>query len=123
MVLGISNSGGSTRTRESLTLARERGALTVAVVGNRSGPLAGLAERVVHRPVGIPEGLDGARGRVYLNLIEYVATLATLYGVGLELGVRGAGLPPPTHRLGRPARRRHRRDRRGRAAVEPAVRS
>ena len=92
VVLGISNSGGSTRTRESLTLARERGALTVAVVGNRSGPLAGLAERVLHRPIGIPEGFDGARGRVYLNLIEYVATLATLYGVGLELGVQGGRL-------------------------------
>jgi glucosamine--fructose-6-phosphate aminotransferase (isomerizing) len=92
VVLGISNSGGSARTRESLTLARERGALTVAVVGSRSGPLAGLAERVLHRPVGAPEGVDGSRSRVYLNLIEYVATLATLYGLGLELGVRGGGL-------------------------------
>jgi glucosamine--fructose-6-phosphate aminotransferase (isomerizing) len=92
VVLGISNSGGSARTRESLTLARERGALTVAVVGSRSGPLAGLAERVLHRPVGAPEGVDGSRARVYLNLIEYVATLVTLYGLGLELGVRGGGL-------------------------------
>ena len=92
VVLGISNSGGSARTRESLTLARERGALTVAVVGSRSGPLAGLAERVLHRPVGAPVGLDGSRARVYVNLIEYVATLATLYGLGLELGVRGGRL-------------------------------
>ena len=92
VVFGVSNSGGSARTRECLALARARGALTVAVVGSRSGPLAGLAERVLHRPVGTPEGLDGARGRVYLNLIEYVATLATLYGLGLELGVRESGL-------------------------------
>ena len=92
VVLGISNSGGSARTRESLTLARERGALTVAVVGSRSGPLAGLAERVLHRPVGAPEGLDGSRARVYLNLVEYVATLATLYDLGLGLGVRGGEL-------------------------------
>jgi glucosamine--fructose-6-phosphate aminotransferase (isomerizing) len=92
VVLGVSNSGGSARTRESLTLARERGALTVAVVGSRTGPLAGLAERVLHRPVEAPQGLDAARARVYLNLIEYVATLATLYGLGLELGVQGGAL-------------------------------
>ena len=88
VVLGISNSGSSTRTRESLVLARERGALTVAVLGSRSGPLAGVAERVLHRPVGVPEGVDASRARVYLNLIEYVATLVTLYRLGLELGVR-----------------------------------
>jgi glucosamine--fructose-6-phosphate aminotransferase (isomerizing) len=88
VVLGVSNSGSSARTRESLTLARERGALTVAVVGSRTGPLAGLAERVLHRPVGVPEGVDASRARVYLNLIEYVATLATLYDLGLEMGVR-----------------------------------
>src|SRR5262249_57320318 len=38
VVVGVSNSGGSSRTRESLTLARERGALTVALVGNQTGP-------------------------------------------------------------------------------------
>ncbi|HEX2482572.1 MAG TPA: SIS domain-containing protein [Methylomirabilota bacterium] len=87
-VLGISNSGSSTRTRESLLLARERGALTVAVLGSRSGPLADVAELVLHRPVEAPAGVDASRARVYLNLIEYVATLITLYGLGLELGVR-----------------------------------
>ena len=94
VVLGISNSGSSTRTRESLVLARERGALTVAVLGSQSGPLAGLAERVLHRPVGAPGDVDPSRARVYLNLIEYVATLITLYGVGLELGVRAGRLAP-----------------------------
>ena len=94
VVLGISNSGGSTRTRESLTLARERGALTVAVVGSRTGPLAGLAARVVHRPVGPLEAGDPSRGRVYLNMIEYVATLATLYELGLALGARHGRLTP-----------------------------
>jgi glucosamine--fructose-6-phosphate aminotransferase (isomerizing) len=92
VVVGVSNSGSSTRTREALLLARERGALTVAVLGSRSGPLAGLAERVLHRPVGAPEGVDASRARVYLNLIEYVATLITLYSLGLELGVRAGGL-------------------------------
>jgi glucosamine--fructose-6-phosphate aminotransferase (isomerizing) len=88
VVLGISNSGGSTRTRECLTLARERGALTVAVVGSRTGPLAGLADRVIHRPIGPLPEVDGSRARVYQNLVEYVATLATLYGLGLEMGAR-----------------------------------
>jgi glucosamine--fructose-6-phosphate aminotransferase (isomerizing) len=122
VVLGISNSGGSTRTREALTLARERGALTVAVVGSRSGPLAGLAERVLHRPVRPPEGVDGAHARVYLNSIEYVATLATLYELGLELAVRedrlartdavswSRGIDAAIHAIGEVARQ-----------VEPAV--
>jgi len=92
VVLGISNSGSSTRTRESLALARARRALTVAVVGSRSGPLAGLAERVLHRPVRAPDGVDASRARVYLNMAEYVATLVTLYALGLELGVRAGRL-------------------------------
>ena len=51
---------------------------------------------MLHRPVEAPEGVDASRARVYLNLIEYVATLVTLYCLGLELGVRSgpAGATP-----------------------------
>jgi glucosamine--fructose-6-phosphate aminotransferase (isomerizing) len=91
-VLGVSNSGGSSRTRETITLARERGALTVAVVGSRTGPLAGLADRVLHRPVEPPRSGDPSYRRVYLNALEYVATLAALYLLGMEMGLRSGRL-------------------------------
>jgi glucosamine--fructose-6-phosphate aminotransferase (isomerizing) len=87
-VLAVSNSGNSSRTREAILMARERGALTVAVTGSRTGPLAALADRVVHHPVRPLEGADPAYARVYLNLVEYVATLVTLYVLGLALGRR-----------------------------------
>jgi glutamine---fructose-6-phosphate transaminase (isomerizing) len=47
-------------------------------------------DRVLHRPVRSLAGGDPAYARVYLNLVEYVATLVTLYVLGLALG-RQAG--------------------------------
>lgn len=90
VVLGVSNSGNSSRTRESMLLARDRGSLTVAVTGSRTGALAALAAHVLHRPVCPVDVGEPAYGRVYLNLVEYVATLFALSQVGLELG-RWAG--------------------------------
>src|SRR5262249_47055064 len=78
----------SSRTREGLSLARQRGVLTAAVTGSRTGPLAGLVDHVLHRPVRTVDGVDAAYGRVYLNLVEYVATLVALYRLGLALGRR-----------------------------------
>jgi glucosamine--fructose-6-phosphate aminotransferase (isomerizing) len=92
IVLAVSNSGNSSRTREAVLLARERGALTVGVTGSRTGPLAELADRVLHRPVRPLDGADPAYARVYLNLVEYVATLVTLYVLGLALGRRAGRL-------------------------------
>ena len=88
VVVGVSNSGNSSRTREGMSLARQRGALTAAVTGSRAGPLAGLVDHVLHRPVRPLDGVDAAYARVYLNLVEYVATLVALYGLGLALGRR-----------------------------------
>jgi glutamine---fructose-6-phosphate transaminase (isomerizing) len=84
VVVGVSNSGNSARTREALGLARERGALTVALTGSRTGPLSALADHVLHRPVTRLEGLDPTHARVWLNMVEYLATLAALYLWGLE---------------------------------------
>jgi glucosamine--fructose-6-phosphate aminotransferase (isomerizing) len=92
VVFGVSNAGHSSRTRESILLARERGALTVGVTGSRGGPLAALADRLLHRPVRPLDGLDPTRARVYLNMVEYVATLVTLYVLGLALGRRAGRL-------------------------------
>lgn len=47
LVLGVSVSGTVARTREALVLARQNGALTVAVTGNPESPLAGVAEKVL----------------------------------------------------------------------------
>jgi glucosamine--fructose-6-phosphate aminotransferase (isomerizing) len=47
LVVGISVSGAVARTREALIMARKSGALTVALTGNPSSPLAGAAERVL----------------------------------------------------------------------------
>jgi glucosamine--fructose-6-phosphate aminotransferase (isomerizing) len=92
VVLAVSNSGNSSRTREAVLLSRERAGLTVGVTGSATGPLAGLADRVLHRPVRPPDGPGPAHGRVYLHLVEYVATLVTLYALGLALGRRAGRL-------------------------------
>lgn len=47
LVVGISVSGTVARTREALIMARNAGALTVAVTGNPESPLAGVAEKVL----------------------------------------------------------------------------
>lgn len=92
VVVAISNSGSSSRTRETMLLARQRGNFTVAVTGSVTGPLASLVDVVLHRPVQPLDSVDAAYGRVYLNMVEYLAALFTLYGLGLEIGTR-AGPP------------------------------
>jgi len=92
VVVGVSNSGNSSRTREGMVLARGRGVLTVGVTGSRVGPLAGLVDHVLHRPVRPLDGVDAAYARVYLNMVEYLATLVALYVLGLALGRRAGRL-------------------------------
>jgi glutamine---fructose-6-phosphate transaminase (isomerizing) len=92
IVLAVSNSGSSSRTREAVLLSRERAGLTVGVTGSQTGPLAELADRVLHRPVRPLEAAGPAYARVYLHLVEYVATLVTLYVLGLALGRRAGRL-------------------------------
>jgi glucosamine--fructose-6-phosphate aminotransferase (isomerizing) len=47
LVVGISVSGTVARTREALIMARNSGALTVAITGNPESPLAQVAEKVL----------------------------------------------------------------------------
>jgi glucosamine--fructose-6-phosphate aminotransferase (isomerizing) len=47
LTIGISVSGTVARTREALALARNEGALTVAVTANPNSPIAEVAERVL----------------------------------------------------------------------------
>ena len=87
VVIAVSNSGNSTRTRESVALARGAGRLTLGITGSDTGPLAEGAELVLHRPVSRIDGLPEHYTRVFLNLSEYLAALVAHYAFALEIGV------------------------------------
>ena len=52
LVVSISNSGSSSRARETVLLAKRRGIPALGVTGSLTGPLAQQADLLVHRPVG-----------------------------------------------------------------------
>jgi len=88
LVISVSNSGSSSRARETVLLAKDRGALTLGVTGSLTGALAKQADLIVHRPVIEEIGLPAHYGRCFLNLAEYLAVLYALYSFGLALGVQ-----------------------------------
>lgn len=87
LVISVSNSGSSSRAREVVLLAKDRGAPTLGVTGSLTGALARQADLVVHRPVVEEIGLPAYYGRCLLNFAEYMAVLYALYSVALEIGV------------------------------------
>lgn len=87
LVISISNSGSSSRAREVVLLAKDRGAPTLGVTGSMTGALARQADFVVHRPVHEEIGLPSHYGRCLLNFAEYMAVLYALYSFALALGV------------------------------------
>lgn len=99
LVVAVSNSGSSTRTRETAILAGDARVPTLAVVGSADGPLAALARHVLPRPVAPLPDLPQRWGRCLLNMSEYLATQHALFELGLAL----AG-----HRLDRAAAERWR---------------
>ena len=88
LVISISNSGSSSRAREVVLLARERGAMTLGVTGSMTGELARNAAHVVHRPIREDIGLPAHYGRCLCNFAEYLAVLYALYSLALALGVK-----------------------------------
>src|ERR1700677_2665882 len=88
LVISVSNSGSSSRAREIVLLAKDRGAPTLALTGSISGAFARQADRVVHRPVDEVPDLPAHYGRCFLNLTEYLAVLYPLYAFALALGVK-----------------------------------
>jgi glucosamine--fructose-6-phosphate aminotransferase (isomerizing) len=60
----------------------------VGVTGSLTGPLASLADHVIHRPVHEDAGLPAQYGRCLLHMAEYLAVLYALYAFALEFGVR-----------------------------------
>ena len=87
VLVAVSNSGGSTRTREAVALARDRGIPVLGITGSVEGPLAAMVDRTLHRPVrSAGFDLDG-HGRAIVHMAEYFATLRAHYGLALRLGV------------------------------------
>jgi glucosamine--fructose-6-phosphate aminotransferase (isomerizing) len=85
-VIGISNSGSSSRARECVGLAKAKGALALGVTGSLEGPLAHVAERVVHRPIHPATGMPERYARCFVNFAEFVAVLLGIYTLGIGLG-------------------------------------
>jgi glucosamine--fructose-6-phosphate aminotransferase (isomerizing) len=92
LVVSISNSGSSSRARETVLLAKNRGIPALGVTGSLTGPLAQQADLLVHRPVGEQLDLPPHYSRCLLNFAEYMAVLYALYSLGLSLGVQRGGI-------------------------------
>ena len=96
VLVAISNSGNSSRAREAVGLARDRG--IAARRGSPAAPagrsprwsIAPCTARCDRRSADL-----GRHGRAILHMAEYLATLRTLYGLGLRLGTHRARLSEP----------------------------
>jgi glucosamine--fructose-6-phosphate aminotransferase (isomerizing) len=102
IVIGISNSGKTSRPVEALVNSRLVGARTIAITGNRQGRLAEESDIVLDQSawvegenISMPSVLsdhkaDEAPIRGYFGLVNYLASLTTLYMVAIHAGeVRG----------------------------------
>ena len=99
LVFGISNSGKATRSVEALVNARLGGASTVAITGNSEGWLAQEADTILDQSVrlageliGMPSNLatdadDDKPRRGSFGLVNYLASLTTLYLIAFQTGV------------------------------------
>ncbi|MEM7346597.1 MAG: SIS domain-containing protein [Chloroflexota bacterium] len=77
LTLGISVSGTVARTREAIAVAREEGALTVAVTANPDGPLAQAAEKRLDCTVPSFDHAPGVR--------SYRVSMVMLYLLAIRL--------------------------------------
>lgn len=85
LAIGISASGQVSRTIEALRLARQAGAITVAVTGNPDSPLAQVAEHVLK--VLVPELATGPTSLVVPGSRSYVASQLGLFLTAVFLGL------------------------------------
>jgi len=83
----ISNSGSAARTRETVSLARDKRILTIGVAGSAIGPLASAVDVTMLRRVEELTEIDSVPRGIFLNMVEFLATMYALYFVGLKLGV------------------------------------
>ncbi len=83
LVLGVSVSGMVSRTIEALDLARQAGAVTVALTGNPEGPFGQAAENILETAV--PPLPDELRGMVVPGIRSYLASQIALYLAALRI--------------------------------------
>jgi glucosamine--fructose-6-phosphate aminotransferase (isomerizing) len=89
LVITVSVSGVVSRTIEALRLARQAGAVGVALTGTPSAPLAESAEKVFKTT--IPPLPDELRGMVVPGVRSYLASQMALYSAAIRIGeVRGS---------------------------------
>ena len=94
VLVAISNSGGSSRTREAVALTRARGIPVLGVTGSLDGPLAAMVDCTVHRPVHSAGFDTSGHRRAIVHMAEYFATLRALFGLALRLGLARGRLAP-----------------------------
>lgn len=89
LVIGVSVSGVVSRTIEALDMARQAGAVTVALTGSPTAPLGQTAAKVFETFV--PPLPDEMRGLVVPGIRSYLASQIALVMAALRIGeVRGA---------------------------------
>ncbi|MCP4424337.1 MAG: SIS domain-containing protein [Chloroflexi bacterium] len=84
LALAVSVSGQASRTVEALEMARQAGAIAVAVTGNPSSPLAKAAEIVLKTAV--PPLPDELAGMIVPGTRSYIASQLALYLAAIHLG-------------------------------------
>ncbi|MBL8156874.1 MAG: SIS domain-containing protein [Anaerolineae bacterium] len=88
LMIAVSVSGVVTRTIEALALARQAGAVGVALTGAAASPLAQAGETVFQTTV--PPLPDELRGMVVPGVRSYLASQVALYSAAIRIGeVRG----------------------------------
>ena len=88
LVICVSVSGIVSRTIEAMDMARQAGAVTVALTGNPTGPLAQVAEHVFETAV--PPLSDELSGMVVPGIRSYLASQIALLLAAIRIGeVRG----------------------------------
>jgi len=85
LVLAVSVSGMVSRTIEALDLARQTGAVTVAITGNRREGLAEVGEMLLHTAV--PPLPDELAGLIVPGARSYVASQLALYLLAIHIGL------------------------------------
>jgi glucosamine--fructose-6-phosphate aminotransferase (isomerizing) len=88
LMIAVSVSGVVSRTIEALTLARQAGAVGIALTGAPDKPLAQAAEKVFTTTV--PPLPDEMKGMVVPGVRSYLASQMALYSAAIRIGeVRG----------------------------------
>lgn len=84
LLLGISVSGGVSRTIEALELGRQAGALTIAITGNQNSPIAQAADSILLTSI---RPMPGEKDLVVPGTRSYIASQCALYLLAIHLGV------------------------------------